>query len=447
MRAEKEIREEIFEKVVELYELRRSQVKFVPGETRINYAGRVYDEKEMISLVDASLDFWLTTGRYAKQFEEELAKFIGVRYCLLTNSGSSANLLAISSLTSSKLGGRRLKPGNEVITTACGFPTTLNPIIQNNLIPVFIDVELGTYNIQVDRVEEAITDKTKAIFVPHTLGNPVQLDKILQLVKDYDLWFIEDNCDALGSKYKGKYTGSFGHISTCSFYPAHHITMGEGGAVLTDDSVLKNIIASFRDWGRDCWCDPGCDNTCGKRFGGQFGSLPSGYDHKYVYSHIGYNLKVTDMQAAIGVEQLKKLPMFIEKRKENFNALYDGLTEYEQYFIMPCSETGSESSWFGFPLLVRDEAPFTRAEIVRYLEDNNLATRMLFGGNLTRQPAYVGIEYRTVDSLKNTDMVMNNIFWIGVYPGLMREMIEYIIYLFNSFINKVFNNKRQNSLR
>jgi CDP-4-dehydro-6-deoxyglucose reductase, E1 len=436
MRTEKEIREEIFEKIVELYELRRSQVKFMPGESRINYAGRVYDEKEMISLVDASLDFWLTAGRYAKQFEEELARFIGVRYCLLTNSGSSANLLAISALTSSKLGEGRLKPGDEVITTACGFPTTLNPIIQNNLIPVFIDIELGTYNIQADRIEEAITDKTKAIFVPHTLGNPVQLDKILKLVKDYDLWFIEDNCDALGSKYKGKCTGSFGHISTCSFYPAHHITMGEGGAVLTDDSDLKNIIASFRDWGRDCWCDPGCDDTCGKRFDWRMGSLPHGYDHKYIYSHIGYNLKITDMQAAIGVEQLKKLPMFIEQRKRNFEALYTGLKRYGRYLHFSEPTDDSDPSWFGFPILVENEAPFSRNDVVGYLETKKIATRMLFGGNLTRQPAYADVTYRVADSLKNTDSVMDNLFWIGIYPGLTDEIIEYIIVSFNEFINR-----------
>lgn len=437
MRTEKEIRAEIFEKVTELYELRRGQAHFIPGKTRINYAGRVYDEKEMISLVDASLDFWLTTGRYAKQFEEELAKFIGVKYCLLTNSGSSANLLAISALTSHKLGEKRLRPGDEVITVACGFPTTLNPIIQNNLVPVFIDVELATYNVQADQIEDAITDKTKAIFVPHTLGNPVRLDKILKLADKHDLWFIEDNCDALGSEYMGQYTGSFGHISTCSFYPAHHITMGEGGAVLTNDVLLKNVIASFRDWGRDCWCDPGCDDTCGKRFRWQLGSLPFGYDHKYIYSHIGYNLKVTDMQAAIGVEQLKKLPAFIEKRRENFNLLYKNLKQYEIYFVLPYSDADSIASWFGFPILVRDDAPFTRAEIVKYLEDNNIATRMLFGGNLIKQPAYERITCRIQGSLKNTDLVMNNLFWIGVYPGLTKEMNDFIINMFNSFLDNL----------
>lgn len=435
MRTEKEIRAEIFEKVIELYELRRSQAKFIPGKTRINYAGRVYDEKEMISLVDASLDFWLTAGRYAKQFEGELAKFLGVKYCLLTNSGSSANLLAISALTSPKLGEKRLLPGDEVITTACGFPTTLNPIVQNNLVPIFIDVELRTYNIQVNRIEEAITDKTKAIFVPHTLGNPVQLDKVLKLVDEYGLWFVEDNCDALGSKYKGQYTGSFGHISTCSFYPAHHITMGEGGAVLTNDPLLKNIIASFRDWGRDCWCDPGIDDTCCKRFSWQLGSLPSGYDHKYIYSHLGYNLKITDMQAAIGTEQLKKLPEFCEIRRKNLGALKKGLEKFEKYFVLPRETDASEPSWFGFPLLVRENAPFTRKDMVRNLEENCVATRMLFGGNLTRQPAYEHIDYKVVGSLDNTDRIMNDLFWIGVYPGMNSDSIEYVVSIFESFLN------------
>lgn len=434
MKTEKEIRREIFDKVKELCILRKNQEKFIPGETRINYAGRVYDEKEMINLVDASLDFWLTSGRFAQQFEKKFAQFLGVKYCLLTNSGSSANLLAVSALTSPKLGERRLKPGDEVITTACGFPTTLNPIIQNNLIPVFIDVDLRPYNIQVDKIEEAITKKTKAIFIAHTLGNPIDLDKIMEIVKKYDLWFCEDNCDALGSKYKGKYTGTFGHISTCSFYPAHHITMGEGGAVLTSDPLLKKIVLSFRDWGRDCWCEPGHNNTCGKRFSWQLGKLPFGYDHKYIYSHIGYNLKVTDMQAAVGVAQLKKLPKFIEKRKENFRILYDGLKKYEKYFILPQATENSEPSWFGFPILIKEDAPFMRDKIVDYLEENKIATRMLFGGNLIKQPAYQEIKYRIYGTLQNTDLVMNNLFWIGVYPGLTEEMIGFVISRFRKFL-------------
>jgi len=434
MKTEKEIRSEIFEHVREFY-ASKIQEGFNPGTTRINYAGRVYDEKELISLVDASLDFWLTTGRYADQFEKDLAAFLGVKYCVLTNSGSSANLLAVSALTSSKLGEKRLKPGDEVITTACGFPTTLNPILQNNLVPVFLDVELGTYNIQADRIEDAISDKTKVIMVPHTLGNPADLDTIMKLVKKYDLWFIEDNCDALGSRFGGKFTGTFGHISTCSFYPAHHITLGEGGAICTDDPLLRKIIASFRDWGRDCWCDPGCDNSCGKRFDWQLGGLPKGYDHKYIYSHVGYNLKVTDMQAAIGVEQLRKLPEFIEKRKDNFTLLYRGLEKYENYFLLPKPTPGSEPSWFGFPVIVRQGAPFSRDDIVYCLESNKIATRMLFGGNLIKQPAYSAMKYRAPGALVNTDLVMNNLFWIGVYPGLTEEMIWYVLETFGKFVS------------
>lgn len=433
MKTEKEIRSEIFEHVREFYAL-RSQEVFTSGTSHINYAGRVYDEKELISLVDASLDFWLTTGRYADQFEKDLAAFLGVKYCLLTNSGSSANLLAISALTSPKLGEKRLKPGDEVITSACGFPTTLNPILQNNLVPVFLDVELGTYNIQAGRIEDAISDKTKAIMIPHTLGNPADLETIMKMVKKHDLWFIEDNCDALGSRYRGKFTGSFGHLSTFSFYPAHHITMGEGGAVCTDDPLLRKIIASFRDWGRDCWCDPGCDNTCGKRFDWQLGDLPTGYDHKYIYSHVGYNLKVTDMQAAIGVEQLRKLPGFIEKRKANFKTLYRNLKKYENYLMLPHATPHSDPSWFGFPIIVKEDAPFNREDIVKYLENHKIATRMLFGGNLIKQPAYSDMKYRSLDTLVNTDLVMNNLFWIGVYPGLTEEKIRFVLEKFGEFV-------------
>jgi CDP-6-deoxy-D-xylo-4-hexulose-3-dehydrase len=427
------LRKKIFENIEDLWQIRRDRPAFLPGTTTIPYAGRVYDEKELIRLVDASLDFWLTTGRYAAQFEKDLAAFLGVTYCLLTNSGSSANLLALCALTSPKLGERRLQSGDEVITTACGFPTTLNPILQNNLIPVFLDVELGTYNIRADAIEKAISDKTKAIIIPHTLGNPADLDPIKKVADKYDLWFVEDNCDALGSRYQGKFTGTFGHISTCSFYPAHHITMGEGGAVLTSDPLLRKIIVSFRDWGRDCWCDPGCDNSCGKRFDWQLGDLPQGYDHKYIYSHVGYNLKVTDMQAAIGVEQLRKLPGFIEKRKENFSTLYHGLKAYENYLLLPCATPHSDPSWFGFPLLVREEAPFGREDIVRYLENHRIATRMLFGGNLLKQPAYAEMKYRLAGSLDNTDLVMDNLFWIGVYPGLTPEMIQYILHTVRDF--------------
>lgn len=437
MESEKQFRKEIFSRVKKLYQLRKKENKFIPGKNQINYAGRIYDEKEMINLVDASLDFWLTAGRYAKQFENDFAKFLGLKYCLLTNSGSSANLLAISALTSLKLGKKRLKPGDEIITTACGFPTTLNPIIQNNLIPVFIDIDLRTYNIQTEKIKKAISKKTKAIFVAHTLGNPVKLDKILAIAKKYNLWFIEDNCDSLGSKYKSRYTGSFGHISTCSFFPAHHITMGEGGAVLTSDPLLKKIIASFRDWGRDCWCESGYNNTCKKRFSWQLGKLPFGYDHKYIYSHIGYNLKITDMQAAVGIAQLKKLPFFIKKRKENFNLIYKFLEQYKKYLILPKIEKNSEPSWFGFPILVKETSPFTRNEIVNYLEKNKIATRMLFGGNLIKQPAYQNIKKRIIGTLKNTDLVMNNLFWIGVYPGITKKKMNYIIWTFNRFFKKL----------
>ena len=432
MKTEHDLRSEIFDKVKQLYAL-KSHDRFIPGTSHIPYAGRVYDEKEMIALVDASLDFWLTTGRYAEQFEKGLAEFLGMKYCLLTNSGSSANLLAVSALTSPKLGEKQLTPGDEVITTACGFPSTLNPIIQNNLIPVFIDVDLGTYNIQAEQIESAISEKTKAILIPHTLGNPADLDTIMETVKKYDLWFIEDNCDALGSRYCGKHTGTFGHFSTCSFYPAHHITMGEGGAVLTNDPLLKKIIASFRDWGRDCWCEPGCDNTCKNRFGWQLGDLPSGYDHKYIYSHIGYNLKATEMQAAIGVEQLNKLPTFVERRKENFARLFDALKRYSHYVILPKATSRADPSWFGFALLVRDDAPFNRSDLVEHLEDHKIATRMLFGGNLLKQPAYEGIRYRLGGSLENTDKVMDNLFWVGVYPGLTPEMLDYVIAMFDKF--------------
>jgi len=437
MQNEGKLRSKIFNKVKNIYKLRKENIKFIPGKSSVQYAGRVYDEKELINLVDASLDFWLTSGKYAQEFEKNLSKFIGARYCILTNSGSSANLLAITALTSPLLKERRLKPGDEVITTACGFPTTLNPIIQNNAVPVFVDVELGNYNIETKNLEKAITNKTKAIVLAHTLGNPFNISTVKKLCDKYKLWLIEDNCDALGSKYSGKFTGSFGHISTSSFYPAHHITTGEGGALFTNDPLLKRIILSFRDWGRDCWCDSGCDDTCHNRFNKQFGNLPPGYDHKYVYSHIGYNLKITDMQAAIGTAQLKKLPSFIVKRKENFRRLYVSLKKYEKYFILPVATKNSDPSWFGFTLLVRENAPFTRMDIVRYLEENKIATRMLFGGNLMKQPAYKNIKYRVVGNLKYTDMVMNNLFWVGVYPGITKEKMDYMIDVFEKFLCKV----------
>ncbi|MNO35596.1 dTDP-3-amino-3,6-dideoxy-alpha-D-galactopyranose transaminase [compost metagenome] len=433
---EKIKRLEILSKVGEYYALFHSDrnSNFNPGNSSVVYGGRVYDEKEMRSLVDSSLDFWLTAGRYNKQFEKEFAEYLGVRYALLTNSGSSANLLAFSALTSPKLKEKRIKPGDEVITVAAGFPTTVTPIIQNGAVPVFIDVELGTYNILADEIEGAITSKTKAIMVAHTMGNPFELDKVMEIANKYDLWVIEDNCDALGSTFRGKLTGTHGHIGTSSFYPPHHMTMGEGGAVYTNNALLKTIIESFRDWGRDCWCPSGCDNTCNKRFGWELGSLPYGYDHKYTYSHIGYNLRVTEMQAAIGVEQLKKVPSFVEARKANFKKLHDGLKELEPFFILPKATENSDPSWFGFILTVRDGASFTKNDIVSYLESQKIQTRMLFAGNLTRQPAFHGVNYRIHGELTNTDKILNDTFLIGVYPGLTEAMIDYVIEKIKQFV-------------
>ena len=432
-----ELKNEIFKKVREYYQLAHKKEEFIPGKSNIPYAGRVYDENELINLVDSALEFWLTAGRFANQFEKEFAEFLGVKHCLLTNSGSSANLLAVSALTSSTLGEKQLKPGDEVITLAAGFPTTVNPIIQNSLIPVFVDVNLGTYNIKYDRIKDAITDKTKAIFMAHTMGNPFNLDAVMEITEKHDLWLIEDNCDALGSKYNGKYTGTFGHIATFSFYPPHHMTMGEGGALVTNDTQLKRLIESFRDWGRDCWCESGCDNSCGKRFEWQLGELPFGYDHKYIYSHIGYNLKVTDMQAAVGVAQLKKLPTFIAARKKNFKLLYEGLKKYEQYFILPDVEDEADPSWFGFLLTVREDAGFTKNEIVQYLEDNKIATRMLFAGNITRHPSFKEVVYKISGNLLNTDHIMNNTFWIGVYPEITKEKLNYVLKTFDNFFSNI----------
>jgi CDP-6-deoxy-D-xylo-4-hexulose-3-dehydrase len=434
MSDKEKLRDEIFDKVKEYYVHFHQKDEFVPEMSHIPYSGRVYDENEIISLVDSALEFWLTAGRFARLFEDELAGFLGVKYCLLTNSGSSANLLAVSALTSPKLGKKQLKAGDEVITVAAGFPTTVNPIIQNNLIPVFVDVDIATYNIQHETIEKAISDKTKAIFVAHTMGNPFNLDAVMGIAEKYDLWLIEDNCDALGSRYKGKYTGTFGHIATFSFYPPHHISMGEGGALVTNNPLLKKLILSFRDWGRDCWCESGCDNSCGKRFDMQLGKLPYGYDHKYIYSHIGYNLKVTDMQAAIGVEQLKKLPSFIESRKNNFKALYEGLKRHEKYFILPQAERDSDPSWFGFMLTVKENAGFTKNDIVEYLEKNRIATRMLFAGNITLQPSFERVNYRIHGNLEQTDRIVKDTFWIGVYPGLTNKMIAYILKTFEDFI-------------
>jgi CDP-6-deoxy-D-xylo-4-hexulose-3-dehydrase len=400
---------------------------FTPGASSVPVSGKVFDGAEMRALVDASLDFWLTTGRYAARFEREFARWIGLRECSLVNSGSSANLLAVTALTSPKLGDRRLVPGDEVITLAAGFPTTVNPIIQNGLVPVFVDVALPTYNVDVTRLEGALSPRTRAMVLAHTLGNPFDLDAVTAFARKHDLWLIEDCCDAVGSTYAGRHVGTFGDLATVSFYPAHHITMGEGGAVLTNQPALRSLVNSFRDWGRDCWCDPGCDNTCGKRFEWQLGALPCGYDHKYTYSHIGYNLKLTDMQAAVGVAQLEKLDGFVEARRRNFRALRDGLRGLEEFFLLPEATERAEPSWFGFPIAVRPEAPFTRNQATAHLERNKIATRLLFGGNLTRQPAYREREYRVAGSLDNTDFVMNQVFWIGLYPGITSAMLEHTI--------------------
>lgn len=432
----KTIRNKIFGLVKQLYKLQAQENKFIPGKSTVHYGGRIYDQRELINLVDASLEFWLTAGRYTQRFEKRMADFIGVKYCLLVNSGSSANLLAVSALCSPLLKQRKLVPGDEVITTACGFPTTLNPILQNNLVPVFVDIGLGDYNIQAQRIERALSKRTKAIFTAHTLGNPVNLGFLSKIAKKHNLWLLEDNCDALGSKVGRRYTGTFGDIATLSFYPPHHMTMGEGGALLTDSPLLKKIIMSLRDWGRDCWCASGKDNTCRKRFTQKFGQLPFGYDHKYVYSHIGYNLKATDLQAAVGCAQLVKLPFFIRARQQNFDRLYGIFKKYEDYLLLPQAQKNSSPSWFGFPVLVKPAAPFSRAQIVDYLEENKIVTRMLFGGNLLKQPAYQQIKYRLAGNLKNTDLVMNRLFWIGVYPGISLKMLTYIEATLAEFFKK-----------
>jgi CDP-6-deoxy-D-xylo-4-hexulose-3-dehydrase len=404
---------------------------FVPGETPVPVAGRVFDAQDIQSLMEATLDFWLTTGRFAAQFEKSFAKYFGIRTATLVNSGSSADLLALTALTSPKLGERQLKPGDEVITVAGGFPTTVNPIIQNGLVPVFLDLQIPTYNIDTTHLEEAYSDRTKAVVIAHTLGNPFDLAAITSFVRRHNLWLIEDCCDAVGATYNGQRAGTFGDLATVSFYPAHHLTMGEGGCVLTDKPMLKTLVESFRDWGRDCWCDPGKENTCGKRFDWQLGDLPCGYDHKYTYSHIGYNLKMTDMQAAVGVTQLQKLPGFIEARRANFARLKEGLRDLQEFFILPEATPNSDPSWFGFPLAVRSGAPFNRNQVIAYLEQRKIATRLLFAGNLLRQPAYKDIRHRVVGPLDNTDFVMNNVFWIGVYPGITSEMIDYVLDTFH----------------
>ena len=444
MTQQEQLKQEIFVKIERYYELvhkQSSQENFLSEKIKINYAGRVYDKNELINLVDSSLDFWLTYGKYSKIFEKKLANFLNIKYTFLVNSGSSANLLAFYTLTSHLLKERQIKRGDEVITVAAGFPTTVAPIVQYGAVPVFVDIELKSCNIDVTQLENALSSKTKAVMIAHTLGNPFNIEEVVLFCKKYNLWLIEDNCDALGSKYNNKLTGTFGDIGTSSFYPPHHITMGEGGAVYTNNPMLKKIMLSMRDWGRDCWCESGVDNTCGKRFEQQFGTLPVGYDHKYVYSHFGFNLKATDMQAAIGVAQLDKLSSFTARRRENHSMLLNRLEHFSDYFELPGKQEVSEPSWFGFLLIVKENKGFTRNEIVKYLEYKGIQTRNLFAGNIVRQPLFINSmklnkDYRVIGKLSNTDRVMNDAFWIGVYPNISQENIDYICHMIDEFINK-----------
>ncbi|MFM8001673.1 MAG: lipopolysaccharide biosynthesis protein RfbH [Actinomycetota bacterium] len=429
-----EMRRQILGLVEKYYAEAFPKKPFVGGISQIPVSGKVFDGDELVHLVDSSLDFWLTAGRYAQAFEEEFAKVMGVKHAMLCNSGSSANLLAVSALKSERLGDRALADGDEVITLAAGFPTTVNPILQNRLVPVFIDCELGTYDANPENIRAAISPKTRAIVMAHTLGNPFNLDAVMQIAKENDLFVVEDSCDAVGATYDGKPVGSFGDLASASFYPAHHVTMGEGGCVLAKTAPMRKIVESLRDWGRDCWCLTGEDNTCGRRFDWQLGSLPYGFDHKYTYSHIGYNLKLTEMQAAVGVAQLKKLPRFIAARRRNFDRLLSGLKHLEEFFVMPATTPRSEPSWFGFLLTVKPTAPFSRYDVVQHLESHRIATRQLFGGNLLAQPGYQGIEHRVSGTLKNTELVSLNAFWIGVFPGLSDEMIDYMIETIDGFV-------------
>jgi CDP-6-deoxy-D-xylo-4-hexulose-3-dehydrase len=422
-----DLRRRILELVTEYHVEAFPEPEFVAGQTPIPVSGKVFDADELQHLVDASLDFWLTTGRFAEHFERDFARWMGVRHAILVNSGSSANLLALAALTAPELGKRALRPGDEVITAAAGFPTTVNPIIQNRLVPVFVDSQIPTYNADPDAIEEAVGPRTRAIILAHTLGNPFDLDRVQAIADKHGLWLIEDTCDAVGSTWRGQKVGTFGDLATVSFYPAHHITMGEGGAVLTRTPDLEKIVESFRDWGRDCWCEPGKDNTCGKRFDWQLGSLPHGYDHKYSYSRIGYNLKLTDMQAAVGVAQLKKLDGFVARRRENFAYLRAALEPLSDRLILPEATPGSDPSWFGFPITIRDGTDIARDAVTGWLESRGIATRLLFGGNLTRQPAYRDVPFRIVGDLQVADRIMRDTFWVGVFPGLDRQRLDYVI--------------------
>ncbi len=428
------MKQKILDLVKQYCETEHKKPKFIAGQSPVPVSGKVYDYSDMQNLVESGLDFWLTTGRFNREFEKTLARFLGTQHVLTCNSGSSANLLALTALTSHLLKDKALKAGDEVITCATGFPTTINPILINNLVPVFLDVDIPSYNMDVTKLEEAITPKTKAIMVAHTLGNPFDLEKIKAIADKYNLFLVEDTCDALGAEYNGQKVGTFGDIGTLSFYPAHHITMGEGGAVFTNRSVLKRALESIRDWGRDCYCEPGKDNTCNKRFCQQLGDLPFGYDHKYTYSHVGYNLKITDMQASVGLSQLKHLSKFIEKRQENFDILFSGLKEFEEFFILPKVSPKAKPSWFGFPITIRPNAPFTRNKLVEFLDENKIGTRLLFGGNLLKQPYMKNQNYKIIGDLKNSNIVVNNTFWIGVYPGLGAEELSYVLEIFRKFL-------------
>jgi CDP-4-dehydro-6-deoxyglucose reductase, E1 len=432
-----ELRQQILQLVKNYSKIAHTKKIFNPGSSLIPVSGRTYNDLDLKMLVASSLDFWLTAGRFNKKFEEHLAQFLNVDFTLTVNSGSSANLIAVSSLTSDTLGERALKPGDEIITVAAGFPTTVNPIIQNNLIPVFVDVNIPEYSPDIDSIKKAITNKTKAIIFAHTLGNPFQIIEVMEIAKKHNLWVIEDCCDALGSTVNGQHVGTFGDIGTLSFYPAHQITMGEGGAIFTNNSNLKRIMESFRDWGRDCFCEPGKNNTCGKRFEWKLGDLPFGYDHKYTYSNPGYNLKITEMQAAIGVAQLTHLPEFIKKRKINFRLLTEGLEIFNNHLILPKATPNSEPSWFGFPITVKENTLFSKNELISFLNSKLIDTRSIFAGNITKQPYFKNVQHKIVGNLTNTDIIMNNSFWIGVYPGITEEMIEYVIKQFEQFFKSI----------